>query len=78
MKVNTKFVKFPSWCRLPKWCAVSYQSSIKIVGFWSLLKHPVCLATLKSCDTMKQSVDDNIYMYIYIYIYIYIYVYIYL
>ena len=24
------------------------------------------LATLKSCDTKKQSVDDNIYIYIYI------------
>ena len=50
------------------------------------------LATLKSCDTTKQSVDDYIYIYIdiiniyiylniiisYIYIYIYMYVYIYL
>ena len=25
------------------------------------LKRPLCLATLKSCDTTKQSVDDTIY-----------------
>ena len=25
----------------------------------------MCLTTLKSCDTTKQSVDDNMYTYIY-------------
>ena len=37
------------------------------VGFSHSLKHPACLATLMSCVTTKQSVDDNIYIYIYIY-----------
>ena len=36
------------------------------MGFDPSLKHPMCLATLKRCDTMKLSVDDYIYIYIYI------------
>ena len=32
------------------------------------MKRPVCLATLKSCNTKKQSVCGYIYIYIYIYI----------
>ena len=30
------------------------------MGFDPSSKRPACLATLKSCDTTKQSVDDNI------------------
>ena len=36
------------------------QPKIKFQHLWSL-KRPVCLATLKSCDTTKQSVDKIIY-----------------
>ena len=36
------------------------------MGFDPSCKRPTCLATLKSCDTTKQSVNDNIYIYIYI------------
>ena len=31
-------------------------------GFDPILKHLAFLAILESCDTMKQSVDDYIYM----------------
>ena len=53
------------------------------MGFDLGFDRPTCLATLKSSDRTKQSVDDNIYIYIYIYIYthtltIYIYIYIYI
>ena len=37
------------------------MSSVKLDGFQSQLKRPACLATTNSCDTTKQSVDDNIY-----------------
>ena len=36
--------------------------------FTPSLKRPACLATLKSCDTKKQSVDDNVCIYVYMYI----------
>ena len=38
------------------------------MGFDPSFKHPTCLATLKSCDTTKQSVFGWLYIYIYIYI----------
>ena len=42
------------------------KSSIKFGGFRSqLVKRPVCLATLQSCDTIKQSVCGWLYIYIY-------------
>ena len=49
------------------------------MGFNPSLKRPVWIATLKSCDTMKLSVEDYIYIYsdkssIHTYIYIYIYI----
>ena len=40
----------------------------KKVGFDPSFKHLTCLATLKTCDATKQSVDNSIYIYIYIYI----------
>ena len=46
------------------------MSSVMLGRFDPSLKPPMCLTTLKNCDTTKQSVDDNIYIYIYIYIYI--------
>ena len=46
------------------------KSNVKFAQLFNpSFKHPMCLATLRSCDTTKQSVDDNIYIYIYIYIY---------
>ena len=38
------------------------KSNVKLAGFYLSFKRPTCLATLKSCDTTKQSVDDNIYI----------------
>ena len=38
------------------------------MGFNPSFERPTCLATLKSCDTMKQSVCGWQYIYIYIYI----------
>ena len=41
------------------------KSNVKLGGF--RFKHPTCQATLKGCDTMKQSVCGGLYIYIYIY-----------
>ena len=46
------------------------KSNVKLGGFRSQLQASYVIATLKSCDTTKQSVDDYIYIYIYIYIYV--------
>ena len=43
------------------------KSNVKLGGFQSQLQ--VCLATLKSCDSTKQSVCGWQYIYIYIYIF---------
>ena len=40
------------------------------MGFNPSFKRPTCLATLKSCDTTKQSVCGWQYIYIYIYMHI--------
>ena len=36
---------------------VGYSTGVKSVGFPSNLKHLVCLVSLKSCDTTKQSIS---------------------
>ena len=41
---------------------IALGSDIRLMGFDPSLKHLACLATMKSCDTTKLSVDDNIYM----------------
>ena len=41
------------------------KSNVKLGGFDPSSKHPTCLATLKSCDTTKQSVCGWLYIYIY-------------
>ena len=46
--------------------APTYSSSVRIQGvaLRTCLKHLACLATLKSCDTTKQFVDDyTLYIY---------------
>ena len=58
---------------------VCYRFDGQSAGFDLSLKRLACLATLKSSDTIKYFVDNNIYIYIYIllstkYIYIYIYI----
>ena len=48
------------------------------VGFNPSFKHPTCLATLKSCDTTKQSVCGWQYVYIHIHTHTHTYIYIYI
>ena len=43
-----------------------YPTDVKSAGFPSLLEASRGRATMKSCDTTKQSVNDNLYIYIYI------------
>ena len=45
-----------------------YDTNLKLGGFNPTFKRPTCLATMKCCDTMKQSVCGWQYAYIYIYI----------
>ena len=40
------------------------KSNVKLGGFDPSFKRPTCLATLKSCDTMKQSVCGWQYIYV--------------
>ena len=45
---------------------VSGKPNVSYAGFDPSFKRPICLATLKSCDTTKQSVCGWLYIYIYI------------
>ena len=46
-------------------CFFSFSLSLSLSLYIYIYKDLACLATLMSCDTTKQSVDDNIYIHIY-------------
>ena len=68
--------KATTWClKISEMTYVDWKLSCMIPSLtenWAgsnlSLRCPTCLTTLKSCDTMKQSVCGRLYIYIYIYI----------
>ena len=65
MKTTTKCLIIPELMWFACWLSSMILSLMSSwAGFNPSFKHPMCLATLKSCDKRNsQSVDDNIYIY---------------